>query len=52
MYRDYSLHVAQYKALFHGIVYRPTVIGPYTSDYGLAGDYNPKLAAILLNRHK
>jgi len=48
MYRDFSLHVAQYKALFSGLVLRPTRIGPYSFNYGLAGNYRPNLAKALL----
>ena len=48
MYQDYSLHVAQYKALFSGLVLRPKCIGPYSFNYGLAGDFRPALARALL----
>lgn len=48
MYRDYSLHVAQFKALSTGLVLFPKVIGPFTFNHGLAGSYNPALASALL----
>lgn len=48
MYQDFSLHVSQYKNLFRGLVLFPRCIGPYSFNYGLAGNYRPQLAKALI----
>lgn len=48
MYRDFSMHVTQFNALRQGLVLRAKCVGPYSFNYGLAGNYYPRLAALLL----